>query len=141
MRLARVEYSVFERELDDFRDFFGKNQHGLDREARLIFSDGSEKYVSWVQHMHEPSRGDPDFHLEITDKSFWKDEGSVLDMSSDSMWSGLINKDVSLEWCGPEDSVLVISAQDVRVYLYASGDFVRVSQEKPKFLEHLHDKL
>ena len=141
MRLARVNYSLFERELDDFRDFFGKNRHGLDREVCLLFNGGVKKYVSWVQHAHDQSRVDSDFHLEIADKPFWTDDCLIIDMSGDAMWSSLINKDVSLGWYGPQNSVLVASAKGARVYLDVCGDFVRISQEQPKYLEHLNDKL
>lgn len=52
-------------------------------------------------------------------------------MSADPMWAGLIDKNVALDWRGPQNTVLVISAQEECVYLDACGDFVRISREKP----------
>lgn len=130
-------YSLFEHELDDFRDFFGKDVHGLDREVRLVFEDGVQNCVSWVQHAHDVSRADSDFHLEISDEPFWLDDCSIVDVSRDAMWSDLVNEDVWFRWLGFEHSALVISSFDARVYLTAIGDIIQISRIQPKRLDRL----
>ncbi len=141
VRLVKVEYNLGEYEVEDFQNFFGQARHGIDREIRLTFEGGAEKFLSWVQHDHcDPSRYDTDLHLEVSSKPLWKGAPVLKDMSSDQTWRDLVGRKVDLSWTGEHDSVLKISSDDASVWVTTMSDIIQVSKEKPGATRRENDR-
>ena len=128
MRLLAVKYSLLERELATFRNLLRGEMHRLDREVRLIFEDDIVKYASWELTTIQG-------RLRLQDKSFWTDDGVVLDVSENPLWARLIGESVNLRSVSETSGALVISAGTACVYLYADGDFVCVARNALENLE------
>ncbi|MEZ5920733.1 MAG: hypothetical protein R3C60_05215 [Parvularculaceae bacterium] len=135
MRLEGVVYSLCEHELESFRNTLRIGAHALNREVHLIFEGGVTNYISTGQHEYGGTYNDPDFHLEMSDKSFCSDEQILVDMSGDPIWSPLIGKEVSITWRGPAADVLFLDAADDYVILFANGGCIDVSWAEPKWLK------
>jgi hypothetical protein len=111
MLLKRVEYHLFDHEIDHI-DHTGDGSHELDRELCLIDNEERKIFISWRQNKDS-------FHVEISDKSFFTNDGAVHDASSYDFWQKMLGDDVELKYRDAGKQVLQISAGDCLVYVCA----------------------
>src|SRR6185369_14892304 len=78
--------------------------HSLDREVRLEFSDGSMQYVSWAS---EPVQ----YCVGLQGESWFKPgDVSELEMTNRNPWRHLIGLPVELTWRDVDHQILEVSA-------------------------------
>lgn len=130
--LLQVTYLLFERELSEGNDYLLRDEHILDREIRLVWSDGSEKHISWTS--------DPVQYCIGVQAQSWFLAGDVVevDMSSRSTWRELVGREVRLQWHDESHQVLELCTDAASIYLssrendYWEADTITISRAKPQ---------
>jgi hypothetical protein len=130
--LAKVTYLLFESELSEGDKSLLIDEHIVDREIRLEWSDGSTRYISWTS--------DPvQYCVGVQDHS-WFIAGEVreVDMSSRSVWSDLVGSELELKWHDDSHQLLEARSDAASVYLssrenaYWWADTITVSKALPQ---------
>lgn len=140
MRIAKVEYRLFEHDLVWLKENQNADFHDIDREICVSDEAGKRLFISWVQNHN-------DFHLEWNDKPFFMDDGIVLDYSDNVLWSDLIDKDTTFSYEDQRRYIVKLAAIDAHVFLcaYTQGiapgigiwgfDGIHVSKTVPNWYE------
>ena len=143
--LRKVTYLLFERELLEGDEYLLRDEHTLDREIRLVWSDGSEKHISWSS--------DPVQYCIGVQAQSWFLPGDVVqvDMSSRATWKDLVGREVKLQWHDDSHQVLEVCTDSASIYLssrendYWEVDTITISRATPrvpsnKSLERTRDR-
>ena len=130
--LTKVTYLLFESELSEGDEHLLRDEHIIDREVRLDWSDGSVKHISWTSN--------PVQYCVGVQAHSWFISGDVkeVDMSSRSNWKELVGKEVKLQWHDDSHQVLEMRTDVASIYLssrengYWEADTITISQAKPQ---------
>jgi hypothetical protein len=130
--LAKVTYLLFESELSEDDEYLLKDEHIVDREIRLDWSDGSVKHISWTS--------DPIQYCVGVQAHSWFMPGNAkeVDMSSRSIWKELVGNELKLQWHDESHQVLELCTNAASIYLssrengYWEADTITVSRAKPQ---------
>ena len=80
MILSRVIYELFESDEESLKAAIENLYHEIDREIRLVFSDGEDCFISWAQD-------EESWHIEYQAFSFFKPNHPIVrDMSDHPVW-------------------------------------------------------
>jgi hypothetical protein len=130
--LAKVTYLLFESELAEGVEYLLREEHIVDREIRLEWTDGSAKHISWAS---EPFQ----YCVGLQEHSwFLAGEVKKVDMSSRPSWKDLIGRELELKWLDESHQVLQVRAGDASTYLssrendYWFADAITVSKATPQ---------
>jgi len=130
--LSQVVYELFESDLEELRRPGAENEHTIDREVRLEFSNGDTRYISWCS---EPEQ----YCIGVQERPFFKPSGAVaVDLSHHPLWRSFIGKVVTLNPLDAEHQVLEIRFGDAATYLFSKegeswySDVVTIADTKPK---------
>jgi len=128
--LLKVTYLLFERELSEGDEYLLRDEHILDREIRLAWSDGSEEHISWAS--------DPVQYCIGVQARSWFLPGDVVevDMTSRSIWKELVGREVRSHWHDDSHQVLELCSDAASIFLasrendYWEADTITVSRAK-----------
>jgi hypothetical protein len=111
-KLLAVRYRLFEGEKIAGLSASRNETHDFGGELVLSFQGNPDVFVSWVSEPVQYSIG--------TSSSSHFIPGATLsdyDVSTTSMWSGLVGQDVSMEFVAPDNQILAVSSGRNRLLL------------------------
>ncbi len=132
MKIVKVFYDIFESDAWWLDRHASSDTHELDREIRLESDNEESIFISWCS--------DPVQYSTCTSNtSFFLSRVPVArDMTNSSIWSGITNGFVTLQFLDQNHQVLEIRTSRKVVYCWTSAfdvdgdDVVYVSASKPK---------
>lgn len=141
MRIVKVFYDIFESDAWWLDRHASSDTHELDREIRLVSDDGQSIFISWCS--------DPvQYSICTSTTSFFLPPVPVArDMTASSIWTGITNDSVTLQFLDQNHQVLEIRSSQKVVYCWTSAfdvdgdDVVYVSTSKPKAITEAIDRV
>ena len=106
--LLNVIYYLFPTDIDSVSN--NLLAHTIDREICLVFSDGSNIYISW--------HTDPvTYCIGFKTKSFFINDNYIMkDMTGTELWKNAVGREISLNFLDSEHQVLEITTNSHSVF-------------------------